>query len=96
MARRDRWCRWHTPKSSRQVEPAIGVEQPMPAAPVNQEGATVTQAALTPQTTNGLTILLGEGAQGEAGAVTGPAVAEGEPLSEAETQALVDARSQSA
>ena len=81
------------------VQRASAQGEPAPVAPVegergsvsdgvSQEGSSVSQTQ-TPQTTNGLTLLLGEGAQGEGGAVTGPAVAEGQPLTADEVQAVL-------
>ena len=68
--------------------PAIVSDVAMPANAAGQEGSSVSQTQ-TPQTTNGLTLLLGEGAQGEGGAATGPAVAEGQPLTADEVQAVL-------
>jgi uncharacterized protein YfaS (alpha-2-macroglobulin family) len=77
-------------RAQAQMEPAVGGEMPavVPAMPVMEE-TPVNQAAQTPQTTNGLTLLLGAGAEGEGAPVAGPPVAAGEPLSAEETAALL-------
>ncbi len=75
--------------------PAIASEGAMladapgtPAGTIGQEESSVSEAQ-TPQTTNGLTLLLQEGAQGEGAAAAGPATAEGQPLTEPEIQTLL-------
>jgi hypothetical protein len=74
------------------IEPMVepGMAMPIEAAPVTEEGTAMSPAVQSPQTTNGLTILLGAGAEGADQGVSGPPVAEGEPLTDAETQALID------
>ncbi len=70
------------------VEPTIAPALPL-NMPSNQENPTVASPAQTPQTSNGLTMLLGSGAQGTGAAPAQLPVAEAQPLPDVDAQALL-------